>query len=85
MYAIGWRCLLASDLSVSFMDADTQVSKFFQNAMSVFSEIIFGHTGLTAVQAVILMVCVTLSCTRTHFLEPGTSLIRINRQFMPRV
>ncbi|KIX06764.1 uncharacterized protein Z518_04740 [Rhinocladiella mackenziei CBS 650.93] len=55
VYAAGCRCVLANDPTVSFVDADAQVTQFFHNALSVFSEIIFGHSGFTAVQALALM------------------------------
>ncbi|ORX96467.1 fungal-specific transcription factor domain-domain-containing protein [Clohesyomyces aquaticus] len=55
IYAMGCRCTLASDPSISFVDANARAHQFFQNAMSVFTDMVFGHTGLTAVQALALM------------------------------
>lgn len=56
VYAAGCRCVLAKDLSVSFVDAEAQSWQLFENALSVFTDLIFGHSGLTAVQALIVMV-----------------------------
>jgi hypothetical protein len=61
VYAVGCRCLLANDSSISFVQADAQAAPYFRTALSVFSEIIFGHSGLTAVQALVVMVSTRLS------------------------
>ncbi|EXJ59415.1 uncharacterized protein A1O5_12296 [Cladophialophora psammophila CBS 110553] len=55
IFAAGSRCVLAADPTVSFVQAEVQAAQYFQNALSVFSEIIFGHSGFTAVQALALM------------------------------
>lgn len=56
IYAAGCRSLLAHDQSFDFITAESKARSFFQNALSVFTECIFGHSGLTAVQALTVMV-----------------------------
>jgi hypothetical protein len=58
VYAAGCRCVLAKDPSVSFVDAEAQSWQLFENTLSVFTDLIFGHSGLTAVQALTVMVSV---------------------------
>ncbi|KIW86599.1 uncharacterized protein Z519_12783 [Cladophialophora bantiana CBS 173.52] len=55
VYALGCRCMLAPDDNVSFVEAEAQAKPYFHNALSAFGEIIFGHSGFTAIQALVLM------------------------------
>jgi hypothetical protein len=56
IYAAGCRCVLGKRSSVSFVEAQAEAFRFFQNALSVFIELTFAYTGLTAVRALTLMV-----------------------------
>lgn len=56
VYAIGCRILLSNDRSISFTAVHAQAWKYFERAMSVFSDLLFGPSSLTAVQALALMV-----------------------------
>ena len=56
VYAAGCRCALANDGSVSFLEAQWQAFSCFQNALSVFNELIFAYTGLTGVRVLTIMV-----------------------------
>lgn len=56
IYALGSRALLANDPLMGFVQAQNEAARFFGNAMSVFSELVFGFSGLAAVQALALMV-----------------------------
>lgn len=55
VYASGCRIVLAKDLSVSFTEAQARAWRFFENALSVHTELLYTPTGLTAVQALALM------------------------------
>lgn len=56
VYALGCRSLMATDSSLSFLQAGKRSRAFFQNALSVIGEMILGRSGFTAVQALVLMV-----------------------------
>lgn len=56
VYASGCRSVLGKDHSISFVDAQARAWSFFENALSVHTEILFNPTGLSAVQALTLMV-----------------------------
>ena len=56
VYAAGYRYVLSRDTSVSFVTAQAQAWQYFKNALSVFTELLFGHSGVTAVQALAVMV-----------------------------
>lgn len=56
VYATGLRHLLANDSGTSYIQADDQASRYFRTASSVLSEIILCHSGLTAIQALVMMV-----------------------------
>lgn len=56
IYAAGCRCALAECNTVSFVEAQAEAFRFFQNALSVYVELTFTYTGLTAVRVLILMV-----------------------------
>ena len=56
VYAAGCRCVLAEDSSFTFVEAQTQAFRLFQNALSVFTELTFAYTGLTGVRALTIMV-----------------------------
>lgn len=56
VYAAGCRALLSKNNSASFVAANTKSHQFFMNAMSVFGEMLFGRSGFTALQAIVLMV-----------------------------
>ncbi|KAL6243921.1 hypothetical protein RBB50_009355 [Rhinocladiella similis] len=55
VYAAGCRALLSKNNSASFVAANTKSHQFFMNAMSVFGEMLFGRSGFTALQAIVLM------------------------------
>ncbi|OQU95201.1 Fungal specific transcription factor domain-containing protein [Cladophialophora immunda] len=55
VYATGCRCLLANSSSPTFEQAESEAWQLFRNALAVFGEIIFGHSGLTAIQALTIM------------------------------
>ncbi|KIW41959.1 uncharacterized protein PV06_05553 [Exophiala oligosperma] len=55
VYASGCRALLSKNTSVSFIAANTKSHQYFMNAMSVFGEMLFGRSGFTALQAIVLM------------------------------
>lgn len=56
VYAGGCRCVLGQSSSTTFVEAQEEAFRFFQNALSVFTELTFAYTGLTAVRALTLMV-----------------------------
>ena len=57
IYASGCLEIMSTDTSVSFREAHKQAWEFFENAMSVHTELLITPTGLIAVQALTLMVC----------------------------
>jgi len=62
VYAIGCRCLLANSTTLTFEQAEGKAWQLFCNALSVFGELIFSHSGLTAIQALATMVgCTSLT------------------------
>lgn len=65
VYAAGCRCHLAKDHTISFIQARAQAWQYFEKALSLFKDIIFTTKGLTAVQALALMVC-TISSAPTY-------------------
>jgi hypothetical protein len=56
VYASGCRSVLAKDSSISFVEAQALAWSYFENALSVHTDILFNPTGLSAVQALTLMV-----------------------------
>jgi hypothetical protein len=54
--AIGCRISLAKESLVGYRAAHEQSWKYFQNALSMFTELHFSRTGLMAVQALTIMV-----------------------------
>lgn len=74
VYAAGCRSLLAKDSNLSFVEAAAKSRQYFQTALSVFNAIIFGRSGFTAIQALLLMVSAKLSkikMTQVLTLTPG--------------
>lgn len=67
IYASGCRLFLAKDHSTSFLDAQVQAWQYFENALSVITELEFSPTGLSAVQALTVMVSATpLPCFHSN-------------------
>lgn len=56
VYASGCRIMLSKQASVTFSEAQSQAWLYFENALSVHTELLYTPTGLTAVQALALMV-----------------------------
>lgn len=67
MYAFGCRALLARDPAVSFHTAQRQAWRFFENAMSVHSDLLYAPTTLMAVQVLTLMVLFPILLVNSHF------------------
>ena len=57
VYASGCLETMSKDPSVSFREAHKHAWELFENAMSVHTELLITPTGLTAVQALTVMVC----------------------------
>ncbi|KIW05994.1 uncharacterized protein PV09_03177 [Verruconis gallopava] len=55
VFAIGCRATLAKDSALGFRAAHEQSWKYFQNALSMYTELHFSRTGLMAVQALTIM------------------------------
>ena len=77
VYATGCRCLLANSTSLTFEEVENKAWQLFCNALSVFGGMIFSHSGLTAIQALTLMV----GCLLTIDQQSDHSDFR-NRPFM---
>ena len=58
VYAGGCRIVLSKGNHISFTDAENQGWKYFQNALSVHTDLLFAPTGLSAVRALAAMVSV---------------------------
>ena len=58
VYASGCRIVLSKQASVTFSEAQSQAWLYFENALSVHTELLYTPTGLTAVQALALMVSI---------------------------
>jgi hypothetical protein len=56
VYASGCRVILSKHASMTFTEAQTQGWQYFENALSVHTELLYTPTGLPAVQALALMV-----------------------------
>jgi hypothetical protein len=61
IFATGCRSNLAKEPSSGFLVAHRLSWKYFQNALSVYTELQFARTGLMAVQALAVMVIKHLS------------------------
>jgi hypothetical protein len=72
LYASGCRVVLSKDPMKTFNEAQTESWKYFENSLSVHTELICTPTGLTVVQALVLMVRTFL--TLYHVLNIGTLL-----------
>lgn len=56
VYATGCRIALSVDeSSASFSEASTQAWRYYENALAVHTDLLYGKTGLMSVQALILM------------------------------
>lgn len=76
VYACGCRIYKSKHTSTSFPDIQTEAWKYFQCAMSVFTELLFTPTGLLAVRALCAMVrpSPTFRCkTSADLLDPRHS------------
>lgn len=58
IYASGCMALLSKDSSVAFGDVHRMAWRYFENAISVHTELLITPSGLTAVQALTLMVSI---------------------------
>jgi hypothetical protein len=56
VYASGCRILLSKDPSITFMQVQQEAWKYFENSLSVHTELLCFPSGLPAVQALTLMV-----------------------------
>lgn len=56
VYASGCMALLSKDPSVAFGDVHRTAWRYFENAISVHTELLITPTGLSGVQALTLMV-----------------------------
>lgn len=78
-YASGCRVMLAKHASMTFSGAQAQVWQYFENDLSVHTELLYTPTGVSAVQALALMAsicqiyfsaysnsCAGLFCGRTR-------------------
>jgi len=57
IYAFGCRTILSKDPHVTFKQAQAQAWQYFENALEAHTNLLFTPTGLTAVQALTVMVC----------------------------
>ena len=64
--AAGCRCHLARDPSMSFVRARAQAWQYFEKAIAVFKDVVFHTRGLTAVQALALMVRIRFPSCRSQ-------------------
>ena len=64
VFAAGYRSLLAKDPTESFSTAQTKAGRYFKNALSVFTRLLFPPSSLTAVRALTLMVGVQFHASR---------------------
>lgn len=55
VYAAGCRQLLLKDCSTPYAEAQAEASRYFSNALSVHSDLIYGPSGLVAVRALTAM------------------------------
>ena len=58
VYASGCRILLSKDPSKSFVEAQQEAWKYFENALAMHTELLCTPSGLPAVQALTLMVSI---------------------------
>jgi hypothetical protein len=56
VYASGCRIVMSKDPTKTFNEAQAESWKFFENALSAHTELVYTPTSLTAVQALALMV-----------------------------
>lgn len=56
IYAIGCRAAALMDNSAKFADIQQLSLRYFQNALSVYTDLLYMPSGLTAVEALIAMV-----------------------------
>jgi hypothetical protein len=56
VYAAGLRILLFESKQSQYAEAQSKAWRFFENALSVFVELVFAPSGIPAVQAVAAMV-----------------------------
>ena len=88
VYATGCRTLLAKENSSSWTEVQQKSWPYFENALSVYVELLYTPTGLTAVRALAAMVrattfisqrslLLTISLSRTSISKvPGTQPLR---------
>lgn len=56
IYAVGCRAAALTDKSAKFTDIQQLSLRYFQNALSVYTDLLYMPSGLTAVEALIVMV-----------------------------
>jgi hypothetical protein len=57
IYAVGCRAAAQLDESPNFTETQQLSLKYFQNAFSVYTDLLYMPSGLTAVEALVVMVC----------------------------
>jgi hypothetical protein len=62
VYALGCRSAASQDHGSDFTQASAEASQYFDNAFSVYTDLLYTPAGLTAVQALAVMVIVALFC-----------------------
>lgn len=55
VYAAGCRQILLKDGITSYADAQAEASRYFENALSVHTDLIYGPSGLEAIRALVAM------------------------------
>ena len=55
VYAAGCRQILLKDDITSYADAQAEASRYFENALSVHTDLIYGPSGLEAIRALVAM------------------------------
>lgn len=55
IFASGCRIVLSKDPSITFAEAQAQAWRYFENALSVHTDLLYTPTGLVAVEALALM------------------------------
>ncbi len=58
VFALGYRSIFAKSPKATFANAQAKAWQYFNNALSVLTEILLPPSSLTAIQALTLMVCI---------------------------
>jgi hypothetical protein len=76
VYTSGCRQFLANTHSTTFVDAQAQAWRYFENALDVHTELLYSPTGLLAVQALAAMVCIFITSLRALLIS--VTLLRLS-------